>query len=82
MLKSIDHLLRKNLQPSLTRPLGPFKIKVNHQLAMTVRHHFDVTTRYAIDVTLWQFLGSNYGKIKNQTNFERAKMYEDVDQFA
>ena len=27
-------------------------------------------------------LFDNYGKIKNQTNFERAKMYEDVDRFA
>ena len=24
----------------------------------------------------------NYGKIKNRTNFERAKTYEDVDRFA
>ena len=24
----------------------------------------------------------NYGKKKNQTTFERAKKYEDVDQFA
>ena len=27
-------------------------------------------------------LQSNYGKKKNQTTFERAKKYEDVDQFA
>ena len=27
----------------------------------------------------WQI---NYGKIKKRTNFERAKTYEDVDQFA
>ena len=29
-----------------------------------------------------RIMGLNYGKIKNQTNFERAKMYEDVDHFA
>ena len=26
--------------------------------------------------------GYNYGKNKNQTNFDRAKTYEDVDRFA
>ena len=26
--------------------------------------------------------GYNYGKKKNRTTFERAKKYEDVDQFA
>ena len=26
--------------------------------------------------------GINYGKIKKRTNFERAKTYEDLDQFA
>ena len=54
------------LLPSLTRPLGPYKIKVNHQLAMTVCHHFDVTTRYAIDVNVVPFFG-NIFNYRNKT---------------
>ena len=27
-------------------------------------------------------INANYGKKKNRTTFERAKKYEDVDQFA
>ena len=63
---AIVEKFRPLLGPAFARPLGPFKIKVNHQLAMTVCHHFDVTTRYAIDVTLGQFLG-NISNFKNKT---------------